>query len=308
MPAPSGPGTRAAACALLLAVSAAPAFASMRSEIAAAAKPLSGSAGVYVLDLRTGAETAWNADETFPTASLIKVPLLAVLLDKVSKGGLDYDSPLVYRSTRAYPGGDMLGSFADGSTVTVGRLAFLTASMSDNTAALWVQELDGGGAAVNAWLAARGFERTRVNSRTPGREADQRAYGWGQTTPRELGRVFAAVWKGTLLTPAADEELARVLGRSFWDGEALSAVPPTVRTLSKQGAVDAARGECLAVGSPAPGYVLCALTKDLKDHGWGHEQEGFAFLRRVSALVWRHFNPGRPYAPPEGAERFWKGM
>lgn len=273
-----------------------------------AARGLSGPAGVYVQDLTSGTEVVYNADEPFPTASIVKVPLLAVMLDKVGHGELDYTAPLVYRSSRTYPGDDMLGSFMDGSTTSASRLAFLTASMSDNTAALWVQELDGGGAAVNAWLDSHGYEKTRVNSRTPGREAEKARYGWGQTTPREMGRMFAALWKRTLLPPAEDDELARVLGRSFWDGEALAALPPTVRALSKQGAVDASRSECLAVGSPGGDYVLCAFTKELKDTRWAHDQEGFVFLRSVSAAAWGAFNPGRPWKPAAGAERFWKEL
>ena len=52
-----------------------------------------------------------------------------------------------------------------------------------------MQNLVGGGSAVNAWLVERGFAETRVNSRTRGREAERERWGWGQTTAREMAEL-----------------------------------------------------------------------------------------------------------------------
>lgn len=293
---------------LLALVLAGPARAATPLELAFSneAWPVSGRVGVYAKSLDTGVEAAVNADEVFPAASLIKVPLLAVLFDRLEKGELDYNAALVYSSTRAYPGEDILASFQDGSSVSVSRLAFLMASMSDNTAALWVQDLDGGGDAVNRWLDANGYPMTRVNSHTPGRESEKKLYGWGQTTPRELSRLMASIWEGTCVSRGASAEMTRVLSRSFWDGEALSAIPPSARAISKQGAVDAARGETMVVSAPGGAYVLTALTKDLKDTRWVYDQEGFVFLRGVSAAAWKGFNPQSRWRPVKGRGPYWK--
>ena len=281
--------------------------AGLQADVEAAAARLSGPAGVYAAALGSAPAAALNADEVFPAASLIKVPILAAVFDRIERGELAYDAGLVYSSTRAYPGEDMLASFVDGSSISLSRLALLTAKMSDNTAALWLQELAGGGDGVNRWLEANGYEKTRVNSRTPGREEARKAYGWGQTTPREMARLMASVWEGTCVSPAASLELSRVLTGTFWDGEAVSSLPPTAALISKQGAVDRARGEALVVGAPAAPFVLVALTKELKDERWTADQEGFVFLREVSAAAWRRFAPAHPWTPPAGPSRFGKG-
>ena len=142
---------------------------------------------------------------------------------------------------------DRLGSFADGEPITLDKLAFLMITTSDNTASLWCQELAGTGATINAWLQGQGFEQTRVNSRTPGREDARARYGWGQTTPREMAELLVHIRDRALVSPAASEEMARALGRIYWDGEALASVPPTVATMSKQGAVNASRSEVVLV-------------------------------------------------------------
>lgn len=264
-----------------------------------------GTVGIYVQDLTTGAELGLRADEEFPTASMIKVPILGALLAKVERGELDYHQDLVYTKARKYEGEDLLSAFADGEKVALAKVAMLMITTSDNTAALWCQELAGTGTAINDWLQASGCAHTRVNSRTPGREAARTTFGWGQTTPREIATLLRRAHDGALVSPAASEEMQRCLSRIYWDGEALAMIPPDVHTLSKQGAVDRSRSEVVLVDAPHGSYVFAVITKDQADTSWGHDNEGFVLLREVSALLWRHFEPARPYAPPAGAERYW---
>lgn len=282
-----------------------PGIASLHDAITARLATFRGTVGVYVRDLRTGDEVAIAADETFPTASMVKVPILAALLAKVDRGELDYHQELTYDKTRLYPGEDLLGSFADGSKVALAKVAMLMITTSDNTAALWCQELAGTGTTINAWLQQEGFAATRVNSKTPGREEGKQKYGWGQTSPREMAELLVRIRDGRLVSPAASEEMQRCLARIYWDAEALSVIPPWVHAISKQGAVNRSRSEVVLVEAPRGAYVLCVITKEQEDQSWRHDNEGFVLLRDVSALCWRHFAPELPYAPPEGSQRYW---
>lgn len=291
--------------ALLAGCAARPPLASLDAELRALATKVRGTVGIYVRDLATGEEFALAADEPFPTASMVKVAILGALLAKVDRGELDYHQELTYTKDRLYAGEDLLGAFADAQKVTLAKVAMLMITTSDNTAALWCQELAGTGTAINEWLAAAGFRVTRVNSRTPGRMAEQRQFGWGMTTPREMCELLIGARDDRLGSAAACEEMQRCLARIYWDSEALSAIPPGVQTLSKQGAVDRSRSEAVLVHAPHGDYAFCVITKDQEDRSWGHDNEGYVLLREVSAALWRHFAPDHPYAPPAGSERFW---
>jgi len=291
--------------ALLSAACAAPRpLAGAEAELQALADTVRGTVGVYVRDLTTGDEVAIRADEPFPTASLIKAPILGALLAKVDRGELDYHADLTYTKDRLYPGEDLLGSFADGQKLALSKLAMLMITTSDNTASLWCQELAGTGTAINDWLAGHGFAVTRVNSRTPGREAERARWGWGVTTPREMADFLAKARAGALGSPALCDELQRRLACVYWDDEALSALPPDAGALSKQGAIDRSRSEVMLVRGERGDYVFCVITKEQQDASWGRDNEGFVLLRAVSAALWRRFAPGRPFAPPPGRERF----
>ena len=289
----------AAACA-----AAPPPLSSLDGDLRALAAKVRGDVGIYVRDLRTGEEWALAADEPFPTASLIKVPILGALLARVDRGELDYHQPLTWTKDRLYPGEDLLGSFADGQRVELSKVAMLMITTSDNSASLWCQELAGTGTAINRWLGDQGLPTTRVNSRTPGREAEQKQFGWGVTTPREMCELLVRARDGALGSRAMGEELQRCLARIYWDAEALSVLPPSVHTLSKQGAVDRSRSEVVLVHAPRGDYVFCVITKNQADTSWKSDNEGFVLLRAVSTRLWRHFAPEMPYEPPAGRERF----
>ena len=264
-----------------------------------------GDVGVYVRHLPSGRSASLRADEVFPTASMVKVPILLALVDRVERGELDWHATLVYNDSLLYPGDDIVGGLRDSAGISLSKVAMLMITTSDNTAALWCQRLAGGGAAVNGWLERNGFDSTRVNSRTTGREEARNRYGWGQTTPREMAALLVRIREGTAVSRAASEEMYRMLTRIYWNGEALSAVPPWVQTASKQGAVNRSRSEVVLVNAPSGDYVFCVITKNQEDQSWTAENEGYLLLRRVSAALWNHFEPGTPWAPAPGAER-WK--
>ena len=269
----------------------------LQTDIEEATRGFEGVVGVYARRLGDHGEAAIRADETFPTASLVKVPILLKLLDRVEKREVSWTEPLTFTRERVYPGEDILARFAEGETVSVPELVFLMESKSDNSASLWCQELAGGGAAINEWLDAKGWRTTRVNSRTPGREKDRETWGWGQTTPREMAELLVAIRERRAVCPGADAYADRVLGRSFWVDEALSSIPPSVHVLSKQGAVNASRSEVLLVSAPSGPFVLCVITKEQKDPSWGPTNAGYRLLRKMTALAWARFEPKLPYPP-----------
>ncbi len=276
----------------------------LQRRLEAAVAGFRGTVGVYVRHLPSGRTAAIRADEPFPTASMIKVPILVGTFDAIERGALSYRQELTYTDSLRYPGEDLVGALADSATLSLSKLALLMITTSDNTAALWLQHLAGTGTAINAWLDAHGFRATRVNSRTPGREADRERLGWGQTTPREMAELLVMIREGRAVSRAASEEMYRHLTRIHWTGEALSQLPPWVQAASKQGAVNRSRSEVVLVNAPSGDYVFCVITKEQADEGWEPSNEGYVLLRRVSALLWEHFEPAHPWRPAEGAERF----
>jgi beta-lactamase class A len=89
-----------------------------------------------VRDLRSGAELGIDPDRDYPIASLVKVPLAAVTLDRVRRGELDAATQLeVPPGGVTTPGPTGLTRFRHPARVAVGDLVYLSTSLSDGTAA-----------------------------------------------------------------------------------------------------------------------------------------------------------------------------
>jgi beta-lactamase class A len=262
-----------------------------------------GDVGIYVHHLRTGRMAAVRADELFPTASLVKVPILLGTFDAIARGSLRYDSLLTFRDSLVYSRDDLIGDLRDSTKIALAKVSMMMMSLSDNTASLWLQGLVGG-ATINQWLHDHGFDSTRVNSRVPGRESAKAQYGWGQTTPREMAGLLTLIREGRAVDAAASEAMYRHLTRSYWNGEALSQLPPWVQAASKQGMVDKARSEVVLVNAPSGDYVFAISTKNQQDSSWTNANEGYVLIRRLSALLWKRFEPAHPYAAPPAAKRY----
>jgi beta-lactamase class A len=267
-----------------------------------------GEVGIFVRHLERNTYAAINENELFPTASLIKVPILIRVMERIEGGELREDSTLHYYQDSInyrWKGGDAVARFQEGADITIGKLMAHMITFSDNHASLWLQSLAGSGIAINTWLVQHGFTATRVNSRTPGREENYEQYGWGQTTPHEMAELLVLIREGKAVSPRASEEMYRYLARIYWDGTALSQIPPTVQTASKQGAVDESRSEVVLVNAPHGDYVFCVITNHQRDTSWHRDNAGVVLIRNVSRLLWNYFEPDFGWEPAPGMERFW---
>lgn len=249
-----------------------------------------GHAAIYARRLGTGQEIAIDADEILPTASMIQIPLLVGLYAAIEQGRFQLTDELPYDEALRRPGsGDVLDKLREGETVSLWRLAGLMIGIADHGASRWIQDLVGG-AEVNDWLDAHGFDHTRINSRVDGREEAYQTYGLGQSTPREMSRLMVALLDGEVVSESASREMYRLLSRNWWPFGAKSALPPTVNVAAKAGANSTAGSEILMVNAPAGDYVLCIMAgRDAN----GVFEGGDALIRAVSALVWEEWSgPG----------------
>ena len=254
-------------------------------------KGFGGDIGVYVKNLRSGKIWQVNADSVFPTASMVKIPILIGIMDKISKNELSYEQLLIYKDSLLYEGDDILGSFKNDEKIQLGKVVMLMLTTSDNTASLWLQSLAGTGTRINQILDSLGLIYTRVNSRTPGRETNRTFFGWGQTSPREMATLMEKIYRGQVINKTASEKMLRLLGRNFYDDHAIGAIPPYIFVASKHGAVNQSRSETLLVMAPHGPYIFSIITKNQKDQSWENSNEGWVLASKLSAMLWNYFEP-----------------
>ncbi|WP_460761483.1 serine hydrolase [Niabella terrae] len=273
-----------------------PLEAAIRKEIAG----FKGDIGVYVHHLKKNKVVAIHADTVFPTASIVKIPILVGIFHKIKSGTFKRAQEFVYDSSREYGGSGLMQFYRDSARTDLSTMISLMLTYSDNVASIWLQELSGGGAVINQLMENLGLHDTRVNSRTEGRQAIWEKYGWGQTTPREMARLFTLIRQGKIIDARYSDKMYRYLKNQFYNERSLSQLPATVSTICKTGSVDAARGEVVLVNAPGGDIVFCILTKNNQDRSWTDTNEAEVLTRKIASLIWNHYekkHPFQSYAP-----------
>jgi beta-lactamase class A len=187
-----------------------------------------GRAGVWVKHLTTGEEAAVRADETFNSASVIKLPVLLLAYQLAGDGKLRLSDRLTIDKADVRGGSGVLRYHDPGLQPTLRDVLMQMVITSDNTATDLAIAKVGGVAAVNAWLAANQFGKETRLTQTTGelfakyaalkpaddrnaRTNSDRTFWLGEMTPRATGRMLETLERGQVLPAAATEEVRRVM-------------------------------------------------------------------------------------------------
>ena len=263
--------------------------AALRRTLDSLADAHHGVVGYTVHNLETGERLERRGDETFSTASLIKVPVLVTVFDLVAKGDLSLDDRLTVLKIDKVPGSGSLQYMHDGAEITVGDAAWLMTTISDNTATnLLLDRI----IIRRVWdkMEALGLRNTKVHSKSFLRSSsvamDSSAkYGLGVTTPNEMARLFELLALGRAVSPAADSAMLRILEHNE-DDVMLQRYANGVRAAHKTGATDSVRTECSLFWLPAR-VVACVLTKQNQDTRWVLDNEPQVTMARMGEAIVR---------------------
>lgn len=248
-----------------------------------------GVVGYSITNLETGEHLERRGDETFTTASLIKVPVLVALFDLAEKKQLTLDDPVVLTEIDKVGGAGELQFLRTPLTLRLWDVAWLMSTLSDNTATNIILDRI---KIRRVWqkMEALGLPHTKVHSGSMTRIAsvapDSSAkYGLGVTTPNEMAQLFALMAQGKAVSPAADSVMLRILQNNRDDSK-LARFNYNVRLSHKTGDVDQARTDCGVFYLPAR-VVTCVLTRDNADRRYWDESEGNAVIARIGESVVR---------------------
>jgi beta-lactamase class A len=269
--------------------------ASLRRRLDSLASAHHGVVGYAVHNVDTGERLERRGDETFSTASLIKVAILVTVYDLVEKKQLSLDDPLTVLKIDKVPGSGQLQFLHDNAVITVHDAAWLMTTISDNTATnLLLDRI----IIRRVWekMEKLGLVHTKVHSKSFLRIASVAMdssvkYGLGVTTPNEMARLFALLAQGKAVSPASDSAMLDILAHNE-DRQMLQRYVAGLDVPHKTGATDQVRTEC-ALFPLQSRVVGCVLTKENQDQRWVLDNEAQVTMARMGDAIARAW-PRRP--------------
>ncbi len=203
-------------------------YASLQALLDAELPLIPARAGIWVKHLTTGEEGSVRADETFNSASVIKIPVAVQALEMVDAGTLKLSDRTTLRAEDVRGGSGIFRYHDAGLQPTLRDIILQMIITSDNTATDLMIGKVGGVTSVNGWIAKAGYSDgmklvqttgdlfKKYDALTPaddrnGKTNGDHGYWLGELTPRATGRMLEAIEKRTLPSKAGADELLRMM-------------------------------------------------------------------------------------------------
>jgi beta-lactamase class A len=257
------------------------------------AAALDGRAGIAVLDDEGAVLHERDADEAFPAASVIKIPLLCTLYAEAAAGRVRLDERLPVGER--VPGSGVLRHLPDVAELSVRDHAMLMTIVSDNTATNRLIDRIGLDRVV-ARLAEWGCRTTALRRRMFDLDAAARGED-NVATPRELAGLLLRLVRGELVDRATSDAVLAVLEQTQ-DGESIRRyLPAGTRVAHKTGSLERVRNDAAIVFGARP-VVAVGLVSGVGDVR--RAQRLLGLLGWLALAAGGGDAPGLPPEWPEG--------
>lgn len=259
----------------------------LRTKLDSIANAHHGILGYSVIDIDNDVRLSHRGDETFSTASLIKVPILVTVYDLAAKGQLSLNDPLTVLKIDQVPGSGLLQYMHSGMFLTVQDAAWMMMTVSDNTATnLLLDRI----IIRRVWakMDSLGLHNTKVHSKAYLRNSSVAMdssvkYGLGVTTPNEMAHLFELMALGKAVNRSADSAMLEMMEHNQ-DGEKMQRFVYGARAAHKTGDTDKVRTEC-SLFYLRNRIVVCALTKENVDMRYNVDNEAAIAIGRIGEAV-----------------------
>ena len=255
-----------------------------------------GRVAVAVEHLERDERFAYQADEVFPTASLIKFPVLIELYRQAEKGRVDLHTKVTLRADEKVPGSGILTPhFSEGATFALVDAARLMIAYSDNTATNLVLDQIGI-AATGETMRALGCPNTRIHHKVFRRETTSidrersERYGLGSTTAAEMLRLLGNLHRKELVSREASEAMLAHLKTCDDKLKFPRFLPDDAVLAFKTGSLDDVRTAAGILYTPGGPVAVCVLTADNEDRRWARDNAGDLLCAEMAREVFAAFD------------------
>jgi len=244
---------------------------------------LDGVLGVAILDLTTGQKYLLHADEVLPTASSIKIAILAELYRQAQQGKLKLGDLYTLQSSDLVGGSGIANALTPGVTrLTLRDVAALMISVSDNSATNIIIDRVGM-ESVNALLDSLGLTHTRLRRKM----MDVKAAAEGReniATPREMAALLEDLYRGKVLNKQWTDDFFALLSvhkESYIPRE----LPEDLRIANKPGELEGVRNDSGIVFTGNRPFVISVMTAYLR-----REKDGGDAIVRIATAAYQMFD------------------
>lgn len=269
-------------------------------QIEQLATEFNGRLAISALNLQTGKRFQYQAKEVFPTASVVKLPVLLTMMQQIEDGLYTLDDPLMLRHADKIGGSGILQHLTPGLVMPIRDWAFLMMNISDNLATnVLIDQV--GLKNVQTWLAENKFPDVQIHRKIDFGALSKDLKDLGTATPDGLTRMITAIFRRQLVSPEACTEMLRMMdgvgseriGRYLPFSPFDLDVPKAekLRLAGKTGSLKGMRAQTAVVWKgkwqDASGFAITVMTEgDPAPEMWSADAAGTLVIGRIAQTIY----------------------
>ena len=255
-----------------------------------------GSVALYAKNLKTGDVVQIDPDHVVQTASVIKLAIFVEAFHEIKEGKKSLADKVVFKPEDRVVGSGILQFMHAPLELSLEDVIVLMMIESDNTATnLMIDQV--GLKNVNARIASLGLKNTYLYKKVykPAEgpmPADQKTYGLGKTTAREMAEVMESIERCEVGDKKLCEKMIDIMKNQqyrnmiphYIEAEIDTSETPSA-IADKLGMLDAVRIDVGIVYTKNGPIVISAFTYANKDQRWTFENEGELLIARMAKAI-----------------------
>ena len=290
-------------CSVVLVVFPAAALhaADLQLQLEGMAKEHKGKVALYAKNLKTGQTVQIDPDRPVKTASVIKLTILVEAFNQIKAGKRSLTDKVTMRKEDVVSGSGVLPFFDTPMTMTLKDALTQMVIESDNTATNLLIDLIGR-KPVNDNITAMGLKNTYLYKKImrpadPGVPSDQKQFGIGKTTAREMAAVIESIERCDL----KDQKLCTTMLYMLRNQQYRNCIPHYIETsdtseepsfiANKTGSLDDVRNDVGIIYSKAGPIVISVFTYENQDQSWNAENAGEMLIAHMAKAIMDSWSP-----------------
>ena len=262
-----------------------------------------GKVAVACLHLDTREKFELHADDVMPTASLIKLAVMAEVYAQAKEGKIKLEDMLTLPKDEMVQGSGILTDhFSPGAQFSLRDAVRLMIVYSDNTATNMVLS-EVGIKPVNERMGSLGLKETRINAKvfkgstTSVDPARTKQYGLGSTTASEMLKLLELLHKGELVSAEASKAMLEHMKKCEDKDKFPRFLPKGATVAHKTGSVNNSRTDAGILYFKGGPVALVVLTNDNEDKSWTPDNAGNKICADIAKTVVEYY--AKPADPPK---------
>lgn len=233
---------------------------------------------VYVWEYNTGTYVDINADEVFPAASIIKIPILIELFREIENGKFDLSDKMILDDYYRASGSGKLQYSQGGIAHSMDKLARIMIENSDNSATNMIMAKIGGMPEINRAMKRWGLKVTHINNWLPDLD------GTNVTTAREIAKMFYNADSTNILTTHSKRQIGDYLSHVKNNRLLKAGLPSDAVLLHKTGDIGFMLGDAgIVKTSTGKKYIVVILAKRPYNN-----MQGKDFIVKASEIIYKN--------------------